>query len=123
MRAALQVLHDAGPHAVPYASRLLVLGDMLELGADAQAMHLALEADVRALRPDRVLLCGKLMHALSERLLGDVKGQWFKDVGALLPALDEWLKDGDVVLVKSSNGIGLTQAVRQLQAPARLGAA
>jgi UDP-N-acetylmuramoyl-tripeptide--D-alanyl-D-alanine ligase len=123
MRAALQVLHDAGPHAVPYASRLLVLGDMLELGADAQAMHLALEADVRALRPDRVLLCGKLMHALSERLLGDVKGQWFKDVGALLPALDEWLKDGDVVLVKSSNGIGLTQAVRQLQAPARLGGA
>ncbi|MCI0151893.1 UDP-N-acetylmuramoyl-tripeptide--D-alanyl-D-alanine ligase [Paraburkholderia sediminicola] len=114
MRAALQVLVDAGPHEVPYASRLLVLGDMLELGEDAQAMHLALEADVRALRPDRVLLCGRLMHALSKRLHGDVKGQWFEDVGALLPALDAWVKDGDVVLVKSSNGIGLTQAVSRL---------
>lgn len=119
MRAALQVLLDAGPHAVPYASRLLVLGDMLELGVDAQAMHLALEADVRALRPDRVLLCGHLMRALSKRLHADVKGQWFEDVGALLPALHTWVKDGDVVLVKSSNGIGLTQAVTHLQGPAR----
>lgn len=123
MRAALQVLADAGPHAVPYASRLLVLGDMLELGADAKAMHLALEADVRALRPDRVLLCGKLMHALSKRLHGDIKGTWFEDVDALLPALDEWVKDGDVVLVKSSNGIGLTQAVRRLQRPGTVSAA
>ncbi|MGJ7541262.1 UDP-N-acetylmuramoyl-tripeptide--D-alanyl-D-alanine ligase [Variovorax sp. LT1R16] len=123
MRAALQVLLDAGPQAVPYASRLLVLGDMLDLGADAQAMHLALEAEVRALRPDRVLLCGKLMQALSERLHGDVKGQWFEDVDALLPALDEWLKDGDVVLVKSSNGIGLKRAVDRLRQPAIEGAA
>jgi UDP-N-acetylmuramoyl-tripeptide--D-alanyl-D-alanine ligase len=123
MRAALQVLADAGPHAVPYASRLLVLGDMLELGADAQAMHLALEDDVRALYPDRVLLCGKLMHALSERLHGDIKGTWFEDVDALLPALGEWVKDGDVVLVKSSNGTGLTQAVHRLQRPATVSAA
>ncbi|MDH6150483.1 MULTISPECIES: UDP-N-acetylmuramoyl-tripeptide--D-alanyl-D-alanine ligase [Paraburkholderia] len=118
MRAALQVLSDAAPKEVPYASRVLVLGDMLELGKDAEAMHLALEADVRAARPDRVLLCGKLTHALSSRLHGDIKGQWFEDVDALLPALDAWIKHGDVVLVKSSHGIGLTQVVTRLLRPA-----
>jgi len=113
MRAALQVLQDAGD-AVPRASRLLVLGDMLELGADAQAMHLALEADIRALHPDRVLLCGPLMQGLGERLLRDVKGQWYPDVQALLPTFPGWLREGDVVLVKSSNGTGLSRVVNLL---------
>ncbi|WP_233859388.1 UDP-N-acetylmuramoyl-tripeptide--D-alanyl-D-alanine ligase [Paraburkholderia sp. HD33-4] len=117
MRAALQVLADAAPKEVPYASRVLVLGDMLELGEDSQSMHLALEADVRAAHPDRVLLCGKLTHALSRRLHGDINGQWFENVDALLAALDAWIKDGDVLLVKSSHGIGLTQVVTRLLRP------
>ncbi|MBB5445336.1 MULTISPECIES: Mur ligase family protein [unclassified Paraburkholderia] len=114
MRAALQVLVDTPLSEVPCASRVLVLGDMLELGKEAQSMHLDLEGDLRAARPDRVLLCGKLMQALSERLHGEIKGQWFEDVDALLRALDTWIKDGDVVLVKSSNGVGLTQVVSRL---------
>ncbi|MGF6608499.1 UDP-N-acetylmuramoyl-tripeptide--D-alanyl-D-alanine ligase [Paraburkholderia sp. WSM4175] len=114
MRAALRVMLDAGPDAAPHASRVLILGDMLELGADSQAMHLALESDVRALHPDRVLLCGHQMRMLWERLQADVNGQWFTDIGALVPALHRWIKEKDVVLVKGSNSIGLTQAVNHL---------
>lgn len=123
MRAALQVVVDTDPKTVPFGSRVLVLGDMLELGDDARAHHLALEADVRAARPDRVLLCGELMHALSKRLHGDIKGQWFENVDALLAALDAWIKDADVVLVKSSNGVGLTRVVTRLLRPSPIAAA
>ncbi|WPH17327.1 UDP-N-acetylmuramoyl-tripeptide--D-alanyl-D-alanine ligase [Variovorax paradoxus] len=113
MRAALHVMRDAG-NAVPNASRLLVLGDMLELGEDAQTMHLELESEIRSLHPDRVLLCGPQMRALWERLSADVPGAWYADIKALLPAVGTWLRDGDVVLVKSSNGTGLTNVVRLL---------
>lgn len=123
MRAALQMLGDTAPETVPLGSRVLVLGDMLELGDDARAFHLALEADVRAARPDRVLLCGELMHTLSKRLHRDIKGQWFEDVDALLAALDAWIKNADVVLVKSSNGVGLTRVVTRLLRPSPVVAA
>jgi UDP-N-acetylmuramoyl-tripeptide--D-alanyl-D-alanine ligase len=118
MCAALQMLRDAGDTVAP-ASRVLVLGDMLELGGAAQAMHLALEDDVRALRPDRVLLCGPQMRALWERLKTDMKGAWYPDIEALLPAVGAWLRDEDVVLVKSSNGTGLGRVVALLTGPAQ----
>ena len=49
-----------------------------------------------------------------ERLRADVPGAWYADIKALLPAVETWLRDGDVVLVKSSNGTGLTNVVRLL---------
>lgn len=118
MRAALQMLRDAGD-TVPPASRVLVLGDMLELGGAAQGLHLALENDIRDLRPDRVLLCGPQMRALWERLRTDMKGDWYPDIGALLPEVGAWLRDEDVVLVKSSNGTGLARVVGLLTGPPR----
>jgi UDP-N-acetylmuramyl pentapeptide synthase len=113
MRAALQMMRDAAD-TIPRKSRVLVLGDMLELGPDAQQLHLALEADIRALEPDRVLLCGPLMQALAQRLLPDFKVSAYPDVNHMLPAMENWLEQGDVVLVKSSNGIKLGKIVDHL---------
>ncbi|MDR2155729.1 MAG: glutamate ligase, partial [Burkholderiaceae bacterium] len=113
MRAALQVMCDAGED-IPRQSRVLVLGDMLELGAGEQEMHLALEPDIRALEPDRVLFCGPLMQPLAQRLLPDFKGCAWPDVQAMIPQLANWLKNDDVVLVKSSHGTGLGKVVAHL---------
>lgn len=118
MRAALEVMQD--DKDVLAESRVLVLGDMLELGAGAQEMHLALEADIRAIAPDRILFCGPLMQPLAKRVLPDFKGCAFPDVQALIQDISYWLKDDDVVLVKSSHGTGLGKLVAHLAASARI---
>lgn len=112
MRAALQTLQRAV--TVPAASRVLVLGDMLELGPDTGKLHLSLAKDIRAAAPDRVLLCGPLMKVLADSLLNEVKGRWFPDVEALQAALSPWIHAGDVVLVKASRGIRLEGIVKLL---------
>jgi len=112
MSAALKMLQAST--SVPLASRVLVLGDMLELGPDAQRMHIDLEEDIRAAKPDRVLFCGPLMEGLAKRVLPDVKGCWFPDVKIMERALKAWVHDRDVILVKASHGTRLDRIVKKL---------
>ena len=113
MRAALQMMQRSD--SVPKSSRVLVLGDMLGLGVEAQKLHLSLEQDIRAAEPDRVLLCGPLMQALADRLLCQVKGRWFANVKAMQSALSPWINTGDVVLVKASHDTQLDNIVKMLK--------
>lgn len=53
MEAALRLLAAQAPHG---GRRLLVLGDMLELGPDAPQYHAALAPAVQAARADRIYL-------------------------------------------------------------------
>lgn len=112
MRAAIKMMQDP---SISVGSRVLVLGDMLELGPDEQQMHLDLEDEIQAVKPDRVLFCGPLMKALSSRILRKINGDWFPDVISMQQSMDSWVRNGDVLLVKASNGTGLGRIVKMLQ--------
>jgi len=112
MRAALRTMQASS--SVPESSRVLVLGDMLELGPGEQAMHLDIVEDILAARADRVLLCGPLMQAVAERVLDRTDGCWFPDAAALLADLGRWVREGDVILVKASHGTQLGKVVNAL---------
>lgn len=112
MKAALAVLG-----AMPVAEsgrRIAVLGDMLELGAQSQALHAGLAAPLAEAGADRVLLAGPEMAALADALPADMPCKHRDSAEALKPLLLEAVQPGDVVMIKSSNGIGfagLTQAL------------
>lgn len=115
MRAALAALADS---TVSPASRVLVLGDMRELGEDSADYHRDLKAAILQVQPDRLLLCGAGMQVLWEALapelqVGVLRGQWFRDVTALTSALPLWLHEGDTLLFKASHSVGLQRLVRQ----------
>lgn len=114
MAAALGVVRDSAP---PLASgrRVLILGDMRELEPQAEALHAALAPEVRATRPDLVLLCGDYMEHLRQALAGDgLALHGFADVEALRPQLPDLLRSGDLVLIKSSAGTRLSALVEML---------
>ena len=81
--------------------RIAILGDMLELGADATAYHQKLAGDLPGI--DGVYCVGPLMRHLydlvpAERALG-----WHEDPVTLdAGAIAGLLRDGDVVVVKGS---------------------
>lgn len=95
--------------------RVLVLGDMLELGAQSARLHAALAEPIAAAAPDAVYLVGPAMAAL-EKLLepGQVAGR-AETVEGILPLVVHNLALGDMVMIKGSNGMRLSKLVRALK--------
>lgn len=111
MRAALDVF---GQMAAP-GKRVLVLGDMRELGETADALHADLAPLVLAARPDAVWLVGAHMDALA-RALPDGLVAGHATVGTeIYEAILATLAYGDLVMIKGSNGIRLGALVAQIR--------
>jgi UDP-N-acetylmuramoyl-tripeptide--D-alanyl-D-alanine ligase len=99
--------------------RIAVLGDMLELGEGAEAMHAALAEPLRAATVARVFTCGPLMAALDRALPASMRGPHAADSAALAPLVVDELQPGDVVLVKGSLGSRMARVIEALEASAR----
>jgi len=120
MRAAIALLGQAQPGK--RGRRIAVLGDMRELGKDAEKMHAALADALAEANVDAVFLAGPLMRSLSEQLPGDLRGVWAETASDLEPLLAKSLADGDVVMVKGSNASRMGPLVETVKArfqPAR----
>lgn len=110
IRAGLSVL--AAQRA---ARRIVVLGDMLELGEGGPAMHQALAPDVAA-TADLVYACGPLMRGLYEALPEARRGAHAPDSTALSAIVADAMRPGDAVLVKGSLGMRMARVVSALKA-------
>lgn len=105
MQAALRGFSEVN---VPAQNKLLILGDMLELGDNSQQYHLDLAQDIKDIDFREIVLVGELVSELEEELkrLGKVVHH-FKDTGSLTEQLSNIINDDDSVLIKASNGVGL----------------
>ncbi|MGV8955499.1 MAG: UDP-N-acetylmuramoyl-tripeptide--D-alanyl-D-alanine ligase [Cypionkella sp.] len=95
--------------------KVLVLGDMLELGEQGPAMHAGLADAVSASGADRIYLVGRQMAALAAALgPGRVSGHTdtAAEIGKIVLAD---LAYGDAVMIKASNGVGLGDIVEQIR--------
>ncbi len=113
IRAALKVLRADKTSM----RRVAVLGDMRELGAQSESLHVDLADDVAA-STDIVFACGPFMRRLFDALPESKRGAWADDSTKLAPAVSDAVRAGDVVMVKGSNGSAMGVIVRQLLAQA-----
>ena len=77
MRAALALLGQA--QIGPRGRRIAVLGDMLELGDQADALHRELSGPIVENAVDLVFCCGPAMHALWQALPSGRRGGYAED--------------------------------------------
>ncbi|WMT73139.1 UDP-N-acetylmuramoyl-tripeptide--D-alanyl-D-alanine ligase [Bradyrhizobium sp. Ash2021] len=81
--------------------RIAILGDMLELGADAPAYHEKLAGHLPGI--DGVYCVGPLMRHLYDLVPAENGLGWYEDPATLEPQkIATLLRDGDVVVVKGS---------------------
>ena len=99
----------------------LVLGDMAELGAGAEALHAAVGTQARAADISRLFSVGRLSRATSVAF-GDA-GAHFDDQAALIAALRDALRAGVTCLVKGSRSSGMERVVAALSGDAAGGSA
>jgi UDP-N-acetylmuramoyl-tripeptide--D-alanyl-D-alanine ligase len=112
MAAALALLN-----ATPVAGngrRIAVLGDMLELGEHSAKLHAGLAELIVGTGTETVFLGGPEMKALAEALPGDIATAYRTTVDELKPMLLGAIGPGDVVMIKSSKGIGFSKLVEAL---------
>jgi len=109
MRVTLAVL---GEEAAP--RKIAVLGEMRELGDKSDEYHAALAGPVRDAGVQQVILVGERMKPLAEALEGQVEIVHVPDAAAARDRLMATLEAGDAVLIKGSNGVGLSALVAAL---------
>jgi UDP-N-acetylmuramoyl-tripeptide--D-alanyl-D-alanine ligase len=109
IRAALSVL------ALQPGRHVAVLGDMLELGDDAETEHLSLLAGMDA--ADVVFTCGPMMGRLFAALPAGQQGAHRADAASLAPVVRDALRPGDSVLVKGSYGSRMRDVIAVLESP------
>ncbi len=115
MRAALSALAGAAGGA----RRFAILGDMLELGAGAEAAHRAL-GRAAGLELSGVAAVGQFAPALIEEALAagmdPAQALVARSPEEAAAAVAGWTAPGDWILVKASRGLRLERAVDALQA-------
>jgi UDP-N-acetylmuramoyl-tripeptide--D-alanyl-D-alanine ligase len=94
--------------------RIAVLGAMRELGTASEDFHAALAGPVEAACVDYAILVGEEMETLAKALGQRVKMTHVESASAATEALERQLRDGDAILVKGSNSIGLATLVEAL---------
>lgn len=112
-RAALDVLCDQPTDN----RRVLVQGDMLELGGESEALHEAFGRAVSESRVTTLVTVGEATRAMSmaASVRDDLVRFHFSDARGAAGEVPSLLGSGDVILVKGSRGIGLEvvcQAIR-----------
>jgi UDP-N-acetylmuramoyl-tripeptide--D-alanyl-D-alanine ligase len=109
MRAALAVLR-----LQPARRRIVVLGDMLELGDAGPGEHRALAVEVAA-SADHLFACGPLMRDLFAAVPAAIRVAHTRDSASLAPILARFVTAGDAVLIKGSLGSRMKLVVNALE--------
>jgi UDP-N-acetylmuramoyl-tripeptide--D-alanyl-D-alanine ligase len=105
MAATLAVLADEP------GRRIAVLGTMRELGAHSHAAHEGLAEPIAAAQVSCAILVGDEMAPLLRALPAAVEREHVPDAEAAVAALRGLVRPGDAILVKGSNGVGLSAVV------------
>ena len=112
IRAALSTL--AGAETA--GRRIAILGDMMELGADAPALHRELAEAVEEHGIDLVLTAGPLMQELFEALPASRRAAARPTSAELVDPVLDLVRPGDAVMVKGSNSTRMGRIVEALKA-------
>ncbi|MEI5909386.1 UDP-N-acetylmuramoyl-tripeptide--D-alanyl-D-alanine ligase [Bacillus spongiae] len=99
-----------------YHQKVLVLGDMLELGTEEEAFHTEIGNYIPLEEIDYVMTYGPLAEKLAEaaNMRGHGKVFSFQNKEELVQRMKETIQFGDVVLFKASRGMKLEEVVEKL---------
>ncbi len=112
MRAALEDLAASG-RGTPPTRRVAVLGDMLELGPQARALHREIGEHARRSGVELLVTVGPLAAEMAAGFAGESRA--LPDAAAAAETVPALVRPGDTVLVKGSRGVGLERVAAALR--------
>ncbi len=96
-------------------NRIAVLGDMLELGEDAEKEHKELGKHIASVGIDYLFTYGQLGENIHYGTKGSVMGGSFYDHKIIAEQIRHVAKKGDVILIKGSRGMKMENILKHLE--------
>jgi len=99
--------------------KILVFGDMLELGSKEKEFHIMIAKELATIKPENILLIGKIVMLTKKELLKlnfDKKKIFYsEDLEQIMNKILEILKPNDMIVFKASNKINLNIIISKLK--------
>ena len=89
------------------SKKLVLLGDMLELGKKSKEFHKKLSSSINRSDIDKVFVYGKYIRETFKFLSKNKKGKIFNDLKEAYSHIGKILHNNDLIMVKGSNATGL----------------
>lgn len=106
MKAALEYLKQ-----VSADNKTAIIGDMLELGQNSEALHKELVPYILATDCSKVFLVGENTKYIYDLLPSKIDKKYFKNVDELITHAADLFKNNELILIKGSRGIKLNKIV------------
>jgi UDP-N-acetylmuramoyl-tripeptide--D-alanyl-D-alanine ligase len=106
VKAAINVLSEFD------SPKVLVLGDMAELGSDQESLHKEIGDYAKQKGIDHLFVTGRLVVHAVEAFADN--GHYFESKSALIEALNDFLTGREVVLVKGSRSAAMEEVVERI---------
>lgn len=114
VRALMKVISRRSPRR-----KILVLGDMLELGPDEEQAHIDLVDAVQEADVDILVTVGRLTRQIADRI-GGAAVISYPHVDEAIEPVTRMLRNGDLLVLKGSNGMELDKLLKHLASLADL---
>jgi len=95
--------------------KLVLLGDMLELGKKSKKLHRTLSTIINRSNIDKVFVYGKYIKETFNYLSTNKKGKVFKNIKEAYNHFGKILHNNDLLMVKGSNATGLNQFSKNIK--------
>jgi len=97
------------------SQKVLLLGDMLELGKHSKKLHHFIAPLVNKTNIDKVHVIGKSVSLIFKNFLKYKKGKVFKKKKEIIEMIKKDLNNNDYLMIKASNATGLNKIVESLK--------
>lgn len=98
-----------------YNRKILLLGDILELGEFSNDIHSKIGKYILNKNIDYVILIGKEVLNIKNVINNKIDNKHFNNESECYDFLDNFLKEGDIILIKGSHGMNLINIVNYLK--------
>ena len=115
MKGAIEKVAEMRAASVPLVRTVVVLGDMLELGEQAEDLHVGLVPTLVNNQMDLVFAAGTFMEKMYQALPETMRGAYKATSRELAPMVVEALRANDLVLVKGSRGSRMDVVVEAIE--------
>ena len=95
--------------------KLVLLGDMLELGKKSKKLHKELSTVINRSDIDKVFVYGKYIRETYNYLLSNKKGEVFDNLKEAYSHFGKIIRNNDLLMVKGSNATGLNRFSKNIK--------
>ena len=97
------------------SKKLILLGDMLELGKKTRRFHKELAFVINRSGIDKVFVYGKHIKETFNYLVKNKKGKIFSNLAEANEHISKIIKNNDLLMIKGSNATGLNQFSKSIK--------